>query len=327
MKKTMKALVWDKELRLREDYPIPRPGKGEALIRVLMAGICNTDVEITRGYMGFRGVLGHEFVGVVEEAEGAGGKLIGRRVVGDINCACGTCPYCLKGMRTHCPHRTTLGIAARDGAFAEYLTLPVENLLEVPSPIPDEAAVFAEPLAAAFKIAEGVHIRPTDRILVMGDGKLGILCALALGLTQARVALVGKHEKKLEIGRTCRIETVNAAEMGPERLYDVVVEATGRADGIETALTLVKPRGTVVLKSTVAGGNGVDLTPLVIDEIRLVGSRCGPFAPALRALAKGEVDVRPLITGILPFEDALHAFVLAKQPETLKVLLDFRQNR
>ena len=319
----MKAVVWNGELQFPEDYPIPEPKEGEALIRVHMAGVCNTDIEITKGYMGFAGVLGHEFVGTVERLRGARGHLAGARVVGEINCACGVCAYCRKGMKTHCPHRTTLGIRDKDGAFAEYVTLPEANLIEVPPNIPDEAAVFIEPLAAAFEITEQVHLRPADRVLVMGDGKLGILCALALRPTGVRLTLTGRHQEKLDIARRSDIEAVTVEGLGGERAYDLIVEATGRADGMEQALKLVKPRGTIVLKSTVAERKEIDLTPIVIDEVTVVGSRCGPFEPALRALSGGLIDVKPLITAIFPFTRAREAIERAREPGALKTIIAF----
>jgi threonine dehydrogenase-like Zn-dependent dehydrogenase len=291
-------------------------------VRVLVAGICNTDIEILKGYMGFRGIIGHEFVGLVEEC--AEERLLGRRVVGEINAGCGRCDYCLKGLERHCPARSVLGILGRDGAMAEYLTLPVRNLHVVPDGVADEEAVFAEPLAAAFEISEQVHVVPSSRVLVMGDGKLGLLAAMALGLACADVTVLGKHGDKLEIAARRNLKTAMPGALAMERAYDVVVEATGTAGGLQTALGLVRPRGTVVLKSTVAGATEMNLSPIVIDEITVVGSRCGPFAPALRALSGRLVDVRPLVTGIFPFERAREAFERARQKGSLKVLLDFR---
>ncbi|MBA4417671.1 MAG: alcohol dehydrogenase [Syntrophus sp. (in: bacteria)] len=321
----MKAIVWDKGLRFVEDYPPPEPKKGEALIRVIMAGICNTDLEIMKGYMGFTGILGHEFVGVVEVVTGDNRCLIGRRVVGEINCGCGMCPaYCLKGLQNHCPGRTTLGIAKKDGAFAEYITLPEGNLYEVPDNLSDEEAVFTEPLAAAFEITDQIHVKPTDRVLVIGDGKLGLLCALALKLTGADVSLAGRHGAKLEIAQDQQVTAITIEELIIEKIYDIVVEATGRPDGLATALKLVRPRGTIVLKSTVADERRINLTPVVVDEIHLVGSRCGPFKPALRAMSKGGINVKPLISGIFPFSEAPRAFEKARERESLKIIIDFR---
>ncbi len=320
----MKAIYFDGNLKFLADYPRPEPGPGEALVRVLMAGICNTDMELMKGYMGFKGVLGHEFVGVVEEAPEKYKHLAGKRVTGEINLYCGECETCRAGIPTHCPERSVLGILNRDGAMAEYLTLPARNLHEVPDAIPDEEAVFAEPLAAAFEIPQQVHIHPTDRVLVMGDGKLGLLCALALRLSGCELTHVGKHHDKLEIARSQGVRTVLLDELGRERIFDVVVEATGRADGFAMALGLVRPRGTIVLKSTVAQGTELNLAPVVIDEISVAGSRCGPFRPALRALEDRQVDVNAMVSAVFPFEDAQSAFDRAAQKGVLKVLLDFR---
>ncbi len=323
----MKALYYDNKLTFAEDYPLPEAGAGEALIRVSLAGICSTDIEVTRGYRGFKGVLGHEFVGVVEKVNGDDRGLTGRRVVGEINCGCGLCGYCLRGLKKHCPGRRVPGIADKDGAMAEYMTLPVENLLEVPENLTDEEAVFTEPLAAAFAIIEAVHVRPTDKVLVLGDGKLGLLCCLVLALLNPDLHLAGRDAKKLEAARKWGVKTAFSEDLGTERAYDVVVEATGSAAGIERALELVRPGGTVVLKSTVAEGKEMNLSSLVIKEITVVGSRCGPFAPALRALAEGKIDVRPLITGIFPPGRALEAFEKARDGSSLKVIIDFRTER
>ncbi|MCX8066661.1 MAG: alcohol dehydrogenase catalytic domain-containing protein [Anaerolineae bacterium] len=315
----MLALVFDGErLLLQGDYPRPVPPVGEALVRVRLAGICNTDLEIVRGYMGFRGVLGHEFVGVVEEAEDR--SLAGRRVVGEINAYCGECPTCRAGRPTHCPNRTTLGIWGRDGAFAEYLTLPVRNLHVVPDEVPDEAAVFTEPLAAALEVLEGVHLRPTDRVVVLGGGKLGLLVAQALALTGCDLLVVGHHREKLAILARRGIPTMLESET--EGLSaDVVVECTGRPEGFAAARRILRPRGTLVLKSTYHGRVEADLTGLVVDEITLVGSRCGPFPPALRLLQRGLVDVQSLVSEIYPLSRGLEAFARAAQPGVLKVLL------
>lgn len=320
----MKAITFDGQLRYVEDYPTPGPEEGEALVRVNLSGICNTDLEIIKGYLGFQGIIGHEFVGVVEEVRGDAQSLAGKRVVGEINCGCSICHYCLRGLQKHCQNRKTLGILGKDGAFAEYVTLPSENLLEVPDNVTDEEAVFAEPLAAAFEILEQVHTKPTDKILVLGDGKLGILSALVLNLTQADVVLAGKHENKLEIARGQHVNVVQFAHMETTRQYDVVVEATGSADGFDIALQRVKPRGTIVLKTTVAQGKEMNLAPVVIDEIQVVGSRCGPFMPALRALSNSFINVKPLITAIYKPDKALEAFTKAASKDSLKIILDFK---
>ncbi len=314
----MRALVFDGQLKLETDYPIPAPGPGEALVRVTLAGICNTDLEITRGYMGFRGVLGHEFVGVVERGPDPG--LIGRRVVGEINCYCGACPTCLAGNPTHCPHRSTLGIAGRDGALADYCVLPTRNLHTVPDSVSDQQAVFTEPLAAALEILEQVHVRPTQRVVVLGDGKLGLLVAQVLRLTGCDLIAVGRHAEKL----ACLARLGIATRLVPDAQglqAAVVVDCTGRADGFTLARSLVSPRGTLVLKSTFEGHNTINLTSMVVDEVTLVGSRCGPFAPALRLLAMRLVDVEPLIAATYLLDQAPAAFAHARTKGTLKVLL------
>jgi threonine dehydrogenase-like Zn-dependent dehydrogenase len=318
----MKALRFeDDALRLAE---VPAPAReGEALVRVRLAGVCNTDLEIVRGYAGFRGTPGHEFVGVVERAPGAEG-LEGRRVVGEINAGCGACALCRAGDPRHCPARTVLGIHGRDGAFAEYLQLPAANLLPVPEELTDERAVFAEPLAAAVGITERVRIGAGARAAVVGDGKLGLLCAQALKvLTGARVTLVGRHDSKLRIARRRDIETFKAEEMPASftRAFDVTVEASGSPRGFETALRLLRPRGTLVLKSTFHGTTELNAATVVVDEISIVGSRCGRLAPALELLRRGLVDVDSLVHEEFPLSEGVRAFTRAAEPGVLKVLL------
>jgi threonine dehydrogenase-like Zn-dependent dehydrogenase len=321
----MKAIVFDGTVRLDQERPRPEPLPGEALLRVLVAGVCNTDVEITRGYLGFAGVPGHEFTAVVEAVNGPDpAGLTGQRVVGGINAGCGACAWCARGLSRHCSSRTVLGILGRDGAMAEYATLPASNLVPLPEAVTDEAGVFAEPLAAAFEITEQAHVGPDDRVLVLGDGKLGQLCAQALALTQARVDLAGRHPAKLALAASRGIQTLMPDQLPSGRLYDMVVEATGRPGGLMQALGLVRPRGIVVLKSTLAAGAPMNLAPLVIDEITLLGSRCGPFGPAVRALASGAVDVTTLVEAVYPADRAVEAFAHASQPGTLKILIDFR---
>ena len=316
----MRALYLDKTLSLRENYPAPNPPPGEALVGVQLAGVCNTDLELARGYMSFRGVPGHEFVGVVERCDSAP-EWVGERVVGEINAACGQCETCRAGHPTHCPGRTTLGIAGRDGAFAEYLCLPVANLHLVPGSVPDEIAVFAEPLAAACEITQAVHIRPTDRVAVLGDGKLGLLCAQVLQLIGCDLLAIGRHEESLEILARRGIQTALAkASTFPE--FDIVVEATGTPEGFATARQLVRPRGTIVLKSTYHSALETNLTMVVVDEISLVGSRCGPFEPALRLLEQRLVDVTSLIHSRYRLSEGLAALERASQRGTLKVLIE-----
>lgn len=320
----MKAIVFDNELRFVEDCPMPEPHNNEALIRILMAGICSTDVEITKGYMGFKGVIGHEFVGVVEKINSKDQRLVGKRVVGEINCGCGVCKYCKEGAKNHCPDRKVIGIFNKDGAFAEYITLPLENLHEVPETISDDEAIFTEPLAAAFEITKQVQIKPEDKILVLGDGKLGLLISFVLRLYNSGLTLVGKHEEKLKIAREQNINTALPDNLQIKKDYDIVIDATGSADGFEMALKLVKPRGVVVLKSTVAEGRPINLAPVVIDEITVIGSRCGPFEPALEALSKRLINIRPLITEIFPFSKAKIAFDRTMEKGSLKIIIDFR---
>lgn len=324
----MKALFFDGLLiHFIDSYRLPAPKENEALIRVLLAGVCGTDLEIIKGYKGFKGVPGHEFVGVVERVDGGYPGLVGKRVVGEINLGCGACEYCSRGMEKHCPTRTALGISDKDGVFAEYVTLPLKNLWEVPDRVADEEAVFTEPLAAAFEVMEQVHVRPTDKVLVLGDGKLGLLVAFVLAQSGVDIVLVGRHESKLAIAGRQKIKTKVVEELQKRRAFEVVVEATGSAGGIETALDLVRPRGTIVLKSTVADQGNTNLSRAVVDEVVMVGSRCGPFPPALKALAEGRINVRPLISAVYPFDEAPRAFEKARERETLKVLLDFRGKR
>lgn len=321
----MKALVLEGgSVRLERRWPDPAPKPGEALVRVSLAGICNTDLELARGYMGFSGVLGHEFVGVVERAEDA--ALLGRRVVGEINLACGKCAYCRDGLKNHCPDRSVLGILGKDGAFAEFLTLPVENLHEVPSSVSDEEAVFTEPLAAAFQITRQIEIRPSMKVAALGDGKLGLLAAQTLHLAGADVVAVGHHPKRLEILSRKGLRTAlepETAEWGRE--FDVVVDATGSSTGLDSAYRLVKPRGTIALKTTVAKRGRFDLNRLVIDEVTVAGSRCGPFDAALLALSKKDVDVKPLISRVMALEDGMEAMRMASSAmEAPKILLSMR---
>jgi threonine dehydrogenase-like Zn-dependent dehydrogenase len=318
----MQALVFDGRQAAVQERPDPEASAGTSVVRVHLAGVCNTDIEIARGYMGFRGVLGHEFVGTVESGPDA---LRGRRVVGEINFACGQCDACRGGLERHCPARTVMGIQGADGAFAERVAVPVANLHAVPDGVADETAVFVEPLAAAFEILEQVHLLPGMRCTVLGDGKLGLLVAQVLRHAGTRVRAVGRHAEKLEMLARHDIETVLAGDFEPEsERADLVVEATGTSRGLEAALAATRPRGTVILKSTVAERSGIDLAPLVIHEIQLLGSRCGPFAPALRALESREIEVAPLLSDRVPLARADEALRLARQPGAMKVLVDCR---
>ncbi|MCC6698715.1 MAG: alcohol dehydrogenase catalytic domain-containing protein [Candidatus Hydrogenedentes bacterium] len=313
----MQALVVDGNVQLT-DLPIPEPGPGEALIRITTAGVCNTDIEILSGYMAFKGVPGHEFVGVVERC--ANEHLLGRRVVGEINCVCRACHFCRIEMPHHCANRTVLGIAGRNGVFAQYTTLPEGNLHLVPEGMPDEIAVFTEPAAAAFRITEQIEITANDRIIVLGDGKLGQLIAQVLWLRTKKLVCVGKHPWKLELLNRLHIRTARVDEP-VEPGADIVVEATGSAAGLARALELVRPEGTVVLKTTVAGASTLELSLPVINEVRVVGSRCGPFRPALEALALGNIEVRPLISETFALCDGVAALHRATAPDVMKVLL------
>jgi threonine dehydrogenase-like Zn-dependent dehydrogenase len=319
----MKALrFFDNQLKLAE---IDKPNdRREAVVRVLKSGICNTDVEIVRGYAGFEGTIGHEFVGVVEEAAGAE-HLKGKRVVGEINAGCGVCELCQNGDSRHCAARTVLGIVGRDGAHAEFLQLPAVNLLEVPDEISDEEAVFVEPLAAAFGITEQIDFSPETRVAVIGDGKLGNLCAQSVVLMSPNVSLVGKHREKLNLAAGRNIEVVLVEDaLKLKRAFDVVIEASGSESGFNLALDLLKPRGKLVLKSTFHGNASWQAARVVVDEITIVGSRCGRFAPALELLKKGLVDVKSLISEKFSLANGLKAMNRAEQKGVMKVLLSMK---
>jgi len=303
--------------RVRDDLPEPE-GAGEALIGLRLGGICATDLELLEGYMGFAGVLGHEWVGEVLDAPDP--RWLGRRVVGGINCPCRRCATCLAGRPSHCPERTVLGILGRDGAFAERFRLPVENLVAVPAGLPDAAAVFVEPLAAACEMLEQVHVRPTDRVAVLGTGRLGQLCARVLALTGASVVGVGRARQRLDL-LPAGVPGARLEDLEGER-FDLVVEATGAASGLGLATRLVRPRGTIVLKTTVHEPLPQSPTPWVIDEVTLVGSRCGPFEPALRLLAAGLVDPRPLLSGRFALREGVEALAEAASGDAVKVVLD-----
>jgi threonine dehydrogenase-like Zn-dependent dehydrogenase len=314
----MRALLLDGALRRRDDIAAPAPAADEALVRVLRAGICNTDLELARGYMGFRGIPGHEFVGRVEAAPDP--ALAGRRVVGEINAACGACLQCRRGFQTHCERRTVLGILGRDGSHAEFLVLPARNLHVVPDEITDDEAVFVEPLAAAFEVLQQVLLPADGRCAVLGDGKLGLLVVQVLRSAGLDVLLVGKHAAKLRLAEAWGARTA-LADGGLGEPFGLVVECTGSPAGFGRAVTLTRPRGTLVLKSTYAGRANVDLAPIVVNEISVVGSRCGPFPAALEALAGGRVQVGPLISARFSLAHAKEAYTRAGQPGTLKVLL------
>jgi threonine dehydrogenase-like Zn-dependent dehydrogenase len=314
----MRAIVLEGgSLIFQPDRPAPARRDGEVRVRVLRAGVCDTDLQLIRGYMGFRGVLGHEFVGIAEE-----GLYEGRRVVGEINCSCGRCATCRAGRRTHCPHRTVIGIMGHDGAFADYLAVPQENLHPVPDAVPTDAAVFVEPLAAAFEIPTQVRLNRSDRVIVLGDGRLGHLCAQVLAGLCESVIVAGKHREKLARLDALGIRTALVSDLPPDHAADVVVDCTGSETGLPTALGLVRPRGTIVLKTTVAGVQQMAWAPVVIDEVTIVGSRCGPFDRALEALEAGRIQVAPLISRRFDLWEGLAALEAAAEPGVLKVLID-----
>jgi threonine dehydrogenase-like Zn-dependent dehydrogenase len=304
-------------IALRDDYPMPAQPAGESLVRVRMAGICGTDLEMIQGYMNFSGVPGHEFVGEVVST--ANRALAGKRVVGEVNAGCGACDFCKSGMGRHCPKRTVLGIAGRDGAFAEYLCLPDANLIPVSDQLPDEAAVFTEPLAAALEIFEQTSIADTDRIAILGDGRLGAITARAMKSRGRNPVVGGHHEDKLR--RLGEMGIAGQPEIQLEPGFDVVVDCTGAAQGLSRALALVRPRGKLILKTTVAGSAGINLAPIVINEIEVIGSRCGRFSPALDALQNGIIDPAPLISAIFPLSEAPAALARAAHPSVFKILL------
>jgi threonine dehydrogenase-like Zn-dependent dehydrogenase len=314
----IKALwLENNKISLRDIHQPDQPN--EALIKIHKAGICSTDLELVKGYYPYTGILGHEFVGEVVDAPDA--SWIGQRVVGDINAVCGKCEACLNGRPTHCENRTVLGIVNRDGVFAEYTSLPLENLHRVPDSVPDEMAVFTEPLAAALEIQQQIQIRPTDRVLLVGAGRLGQLIAQTLALTGCDLRVVARHSYQQEILSARNIGLITEENIQPKK-WDIVVEATGSSDGFNLARRAIRPRGTMVLKSTYKGDMNVNFSSIVVDEINLVGSRCGPFEPALRLLEKREVDPRVLISDQYKLQDALKAFEKAAQPGVLKVLLE-----
>jgi threonine dehydrogenase-like Zn-dependent dehydrogenase len=314
----MQALHWDgQHLRLDTAYPTPQITPHTALIRVRLAGICSTDLQIFQGYMNFRGVPGHELVGEVCEGPS---DLVGTRVVSEINFACGHCAACGRGLGRHCAARQVMGILNADGSFAEYVAVPVANVHPVPETISDEQAVFTEPLAAACEILEQVSLQPTDEVLVLGDGKLGLLCAQVLHRASGRVRVVGKHSGKLQLLHRLGIPTQLLTDWHPCAV-DVVVEATGSPQGLQLAMAAVRPRGTLILKSTIAAEHTLSLAPLVINEVTVIGSRCGPFPAALRALAQQHVTVIPLIERVYPLAQGREAIAHAARPGSRKILL------
>lgn len=317
----MKALRFTHNSLTLDEIPTPDK-RTESLVRVGLSGICNTDLEIVRGYAGFEGTIGHEFVGVVEKSADAS-HLIGKRVIGEINAGCGVCKLCLAGDSRHCPQRTVLGIVGRDGAHAEFLTLPSRNLIAIPDNVSDEQAVFAEPLAAAYGITEQVEILSETKVAVIGDGKLGLLCAMTLALKSDNVTIIGKHRNKLAYAERCGVNSILLADvvMQMNKSFDVVVEASGSESGFATAVDLVKPRGKIVLKSTFHGNPTWQASRIVVDEITIVGSRCGLMAPVIDLLASGSIDVTGLIDEAFALSDGIAAMGRAAEKGVLKVLL------
>jgi threonine dehydrogenase-like Zn-dependent dehydrogenase len=321
----MQALVFDgKHPTYEKSRPEPELKRGEALIRPLRMGVCSTDLEICKGYMDFSGVLGHEFVGVVEKVSGKDRQeLVGKRVVGRINCVCGKCDMCRGGLPEHCRDRTVLGIAGRDGCFADQFTLPARNLIQVPDALDDDRAVFTEPLAAACQILQQLTIEGRPYITVLGDGRLGLLCAQVMSRLNATVRLVGKHAEKLALCEKWKVKHRLLEDVGLRADQDIVVDCTGKAEGLAIAMQMVRPRGKIVLKTTVApGGEPIDLSPIVINEIQLIGSRCGPFPEALDALVSEKVDVVSLISRRMKLSDGPEVLKAAARPDVIKVLLE-----
>ncbi|MAE65526.1 MAG: alcohol dehydrogenase [Phycisphaeraceae bacterium] len=325
----MQAIVFDgKAIQATDGHPTPRPGEGEALLRPTLMGICATDLELSKGYMRFTGVLGHEFVGVVEEVASAEeNHWVGRRVVSTINCVCGRCDMCRSGLREHCRDRTVLGIQGRDGCFAERVAVPVRNLLEVPDALDDDHAVFTEPLAAAYQILRQLTIEGRPYITVLGDGRLGLLCAQVMSQLNATVRLVGRHPEKLVLCEKWNVKHRLLEDVGRRADQDIVVDCTGSHDGLAVAMQMVRPRGKIVMKTTLAPpANGdpkppPDLAPLVVNEIELIGSRCGPFTEALTAMGAARVDVVSLISRRMNLSDGVEAMRTAARKDVIKVLL------
>lgn len=318
----MRGLHFDSKLELRTDLQKPKAQKGESLIKVVLASICNTDIEIMKGYKNFKGILGHEFVGIVEESDDP--NLIGKRVVGDINIACGKCDLCRIGLYHHCRNRKVLGIKDKDGAFAEYLTLPNKNLYIVPNEIKDEEAVFTEPIAAALEIIEMYHVKPTDKVIIIGDGKLSQFITQVVALTGANLYVVGKHQEKLDYlkSKANIILLDNLDRLSLKNKFDIAIECTGNEGGLQLAQELVKPTGTIILKSTYNFLATLSPTDWVVNEIKMVGTRCGPMEAALRLLQRKLISTDYLISGIYSLEEYQEAF---SKKNKLKAVIDLRK--
>ncbi len=314
----MLAIVFEQGKTVARDVPKPVPTEGEVLIQVIFAGICSTDLEIINGYGGFKGILGHEFVGTVIAGSSA---LHGKRVVGEINCVCGRCDMCSSGLSSHCRRRTVAGVSGRPGVFAEFVALPEQNCIEVPDPVADKEAVFAEPLAAAYQVIRQVKIEPRMSVAVLGTGRLGLLVAQVLAQTGSRLIAIGRNPKTLGFLDRKRIRTATVSEVPQKQNYDVVIDCTGSAEGIELGMNLVRPRGTLVVKTTCQADSRIDLTPLVVHEITMLGSRCGPMGEGLNALARKQIDVASMITRQMPLSEGLSALQAASDPDQIKILL------
>jgi threonine dehydrogenase-like Zn-dependent dehydrogenase len=314
----MKALFVEAGKATLRETPKPAPAAGEVLIKVRLAGICSTDLEIIRGYAGFSGIIGHEFVGTVIHGSAS---LLNKRVVGEINCVCGKCDMCTSGLSNHCRRRTVVGISGRPGAFAEFIALPERNCVEVPAALSDEEAVFTEPLAAAFQILRQVKIEPRMNVAVLGTGRLGLLVSQVLSTTGCKLVAVGRNPLTLGLLDRRGIRTAELTSIRQMQECDIVIDCTGSGDGLNAALQLVRPRGTIVMKTTTHAPSAADLSALVVNEITMLGSRCGSFGDALNALARRQIEVKSLVTRTMPFDQALAALELASQPDQIKVLL------
>jgi len=312
------ALVFDSSLQFMADYPDPKPERGEVLIAVKLAGICTTDLEILKGYMDFKGVLGHEFVGEVIKGSR---KWLGKRVVAQINCVCGQCDMCQRGLANHCRRRTVLGISGRDGCFADMIAVPEHNLYEVPDGISDEQAVFVEPLAAAYQVIMQRKVESRMQVAVVGSGKMGLLMAQVLRNTGCKLEVIGRNEFTLGFCEKKGIQTRKVSELIPRADRDLVVECTGSPEGFELATQMVRPRGTLVLKSTYAKTAAINMTPIAVNEIEVVGSRCGPFNEAISALVNGQIDVESMIARQLPLSKGVEAMEMADDPNNIKIML------
>ena len=305
-------------LAFKPDYPDPTPGDGECLVRVRLAGICATDLQIPQGYASFRGVLGHEMVGTVVSGSASWRD---KRVACEINCVCGRCEMCQAGLANHCTQRTVMGISDRDGCFADLVAVPERNLHEVPEALSDEQAVFIEPLAAAYQVLAQCSIEKRMTVSVVGSGRLGLLVAQAVATTGCKLTVIGRNPKTLQLCEKMGIQGIHVDELIRRSDRDVVVECSGSPDGLDIAMSLVRPRGTIVLKSTFAEPGRLNLAPIVVNEVTLLGSRCGSFPDAISALAREAVEVRSMISRVYPIENAVEAFEASQQPQNVKVLL------